>query len=346
MAPIQAYCDQHLNLGDADERGFIYRPASLWPYAALVIINYPKMISSDPDPEAKDIQGTPFPDRGFMTQKEAFVVFPLLRSGAPLEKALLNTTVEWALPFIVVENPMSAICGREMLGIPKFLGKIEIGEGKYPDSFRARVGIPGWPSLEPEEMQHPDLTFLEVETFPALPTFRGGPDETSLWTLLRSGTAGKTIGALGTLNEFVESISLGLYSFALRTVHLRQFRDAADPSKALYQALVSCRSTYSSINNFKFYNESDVDIKFNDRGSFSPILDVFLGARAEASGTVRAPQLRAAYRFDGNIDFDHTRTLHTFPVDRGVGLPPIKETDDMLAPWFRPIRGFFSERGS
>src|SRR5579859_1658308 len=147
MAPIQVYCDRYLNLGDADERGFIYRPASFWPYGALVIIDYPTMVSSDPNREAKDIQGTPFPDRGFMSQREAFVVFPLLRAGAPLDKALLNTMVEWALPFITVENAMSAICGREMLGIPKFLGKIDICEGKYPDSFKARVGIPGWPSL-------------------------------------------------------------------------------------------------------------------------------------------------------------------------------------------------------
>src|SRR5271154_1925600 len=96
MAAIQVYCDRHLNLGDADERGFIYRPASFWPFAALVIIDYPIMVSSDPDRE--DIGGTPFPDRGFLSQKEAFVVFPIVRSGAPLEKALLNTMVEWALP--------------------------------------------------------------------------------------------------------------------------------------------------------------------------------------------------------------------------------------------------------
>ena len=95
MTPVQDYCDRYLNLGDAEKRGFVYRPASTWPYAALLIIDYPIMVSSDRSREdiPKDINGTPFPDRGFMSQKEMFVVFPLLRSGSRLETALLNLTV-------------------------------------------------------------------------------------------------------------------------------------------------------------------------------------------------------------------------------------------------------------
>src|SRR4029453_4268083 len=101
------------------------------------------------------------------------------------------------------------------------------------------------------------LAFLEVDTGPAVPTWRGPAKETSLWTLLRSRTAGNVIGALATASEFVDTVSAGLVPPAMQTVSLKQFRDAEDPGKALYQALISCRSKYTSIENFKFYNEND-----------------------------------------------------------------------------------------
>ena len=53
---------------------------------------------------------------------------------------------------------------------------------------------------------------------------------------------------------------------------------------------------------------------------------------------------KAAFRFNADIDFDNMRTLHTFPVDRGHGLPPPKATSDLISPWLRPWQGFFGRR--
>jgi hypothetical protein len=344
VGKIQAYCDRYFNLGEAAERGFVYRPAAFWPFVALLIIDYPIMVSSDRS--RTDIGSTPFPDRGYMSQKEAFVVAPVLRSGTLPETMVLKMAMEWALPFIVVDNPMSAVCGREMLGLEKLLGNIEFGESDFPDSFKGRIHLPGWASLKPGEMQT-KLKFLEVDTGPTLPTYRGSPAEDSVWTLLRSDTASKAISALGTAKDFMETVSLGFLSSGMRTVSLKQFRDAAYPSKALYQALVSCRSTYSSVRNFRFYNEQDVNITFYDHGSFDHILKVFIHhspndpPREAGDRRVRVKPV-AAFRFNANIDFDDMRTLHTFAVAPGEHLPPCDTTDDMLAPWLRPIRGFFS----
>ena len=336
LGPIQDFCDRYLNLGDDADRGFVYKPLAAWPYATLLMIDYPVMICSDRS--QMDIHLKPYADRGYMTQHEVFVALPLVRYGTTASNFLLNGTIEWALPFIVVENPMSAVCGREMLGLEKLLGRIDLDVGQFPGSFKGRIDLPGWPTLDPEVMQE-WMNFLEVSTGPVTPTFRGSPNEDSPWTLLRSPTAGQAIGALATINDFVGSLSAGLIPTAMQVVTLKQMRDATDPGIAVYQSLISCRAKYSNITNLKFYNEQDVTIAFNDKGSFSEILRVFL-----APDQLKPFKPAAAYRFGADIDFDEMRTLYNFPLDPPGGGPPSLASGDMLAPWLRPLRGFFGPR--
>ena len=343
---VQAYCDRFFNLGDPKDRGFAYGPAALWPYALLLFIDYPVMISSGRAPENIGHE-VPYCDRGIVSQREVFVALPVMRYGTAPGRLLSDSTLEWALPFIVVGEPMSAVCGREMLGLEKLRADITIGEGTFPDSFKGSVSLPGWASLESGVMQQM-LPFLDVATGPALPTFRGPPNETSLWTLFRSRTAGDVIDSLATASDFVDTASAGMVPTAMQTVSLKQYRDAAEPDKALYQALVSCRSKYSSIENFQFYNENDVEITFHAEGSFGETLryvELPPGRPSrEDSGRPNTFRPKAAYRFNANIDFDNMRTLHTFAVDRGPGLPPSAASSDLTAPWLRPWQGFFGPR--
>jgi hypothetical protein len=308
-----------------------------------MIIDYPVMIRGGHG--ASEAPGVvPYCDRGIISQREAFVCLPVIRYGTAPGTELLNSTLEWVLPFIVVSNPMSAVCGREMLGLEKVRADIALGESEYPDSFRARISMPGWATLQPTAMQQ-ELPFLDVDTGPPMPTFRGHTDETSLWSLLRSRAASSAIGALGTASDFVDTATLGLMPTAMQMVSLKQFRDAADPSKAIYQALVSCRSKYSAIENFRFYNENDVEIAFHQEGSFGEtvrFVELPPGRPGSAaSGRPGAFRPKAACRFNASITFDNMHTLHTFPIERGPGLPPTKTEGDLLAPWLRPLRGFF-----
>ena len=146
MAPIQAYCDTVLNLGEDDAaRGFVYRPAANWPYALLLFLDYPEMISTCPAVDGE----VPYADRGVISQKEVFVVVPVVRTGSTASAWFSQTVIEWALPFIVVDNPMSAVCGREMLGLEKLLASIEMGVGATQGSFKGGVRLPGWQTLTP-----------------------------------------------------------------------------------------------------------------------------------------------------------------------------------------------------
>jgi len=106
MGPIQDYCDRQFNLGSLEERGFVYRPVAFWPYAMLLFIDYPVMIIADQSSSALGGQ-LPFSDRGVVSQTEVFVALPVARYGATLGKLLTQSTVETALPFIVVGNGVS-----------------------------------------------------------------------------------------------------------------------------------------------------------------------------------------------------------------------------------------------
>ena len=345
MAPIQAYCDRYFNLGADEDRGFSYKAAAFWPYALLLFIDYPVMISASRTPESV-LHEVPYSDRGVVTQRECFVALPVMRYGPKGAQVILDSTLQWALPFIVVEQPMSAVCGREMLGLEKLQAKIDIGESSFPDSFRGRISLPGWTSRVAGELQQ-QLPFLDVDTGAAVPTFRGSPNATSPWTLFRSREAAGLIGSLAALGDFVDVASLGTLPTEMRTISLKQFRDALEPEKALYQALVSCRSKYSNIENFRFYNENDVTITFHDEGSFDDILRVFLELPAEGSPTKNAgpPYVfmpRAAYRFNANIDFDQMRTVHTFDTGPGTDPRALAANGGLIAPWLKPWRGLFA----
>ena len=338
---VQAYCDRFFNLGDAEDRGFVYGPAPMWPYAILLFIDYPVMISASTANIGHEV---PYADRGIVSQREVFIALPVLRRGIGPGRLITDSTLEWALPFIVVGEPMSAVCGREMLGLEKLRAEIQIGECSFPDSFRGQGSLPGWPTLEPTVMQQ-IMRFLDVDTGPVLPTFRGRPDPNSLWTLFRSRVAGDVIDSMATAADSIETMSAGTMPTSMQTVSLKQFRDAADPEKAIYQALVSCRSKYSRIENFQFYKEDDVHITFYEEGSFGETLRfVELPPGNPSDNKADAAKIfspKAAFRFNANIDFDNMRTLHTFAVDMGHGLQPTKVTSDLTAPWLRPLRGLF-----
>ena len=339
---VQAYCDRHFNLGDEASRGFVYRPLAAWPYATLMVMEYPVMISTTTAPP--EVGETPYSDRGVVSQTEVFVALPVMRYGRGLPGLVTDTTLNCTLPFIVVGNPMSCVSGREMVGLGKLLAEITTGEGKFPGSFKSTVKLPGW-GAPGQGTRQEMLQFMELDTGPILPTFRmGSPAQTSLATLFQSREAGWFMDSLTSALNLVDSSSSGLLPTSMRTVGLKQYRDAVDPARAIYQALVSCRSHYANMRDFAFYDERDVKIQFQDTGSFHDILSVFLPLGDKPSGQLVPIAAKAGMRFTADIDFDEMRVIHEFAIDRQGGLPPIPATSNLTARWFRPIRGFFGPR--
>lgn len=338
---VQRYCDKFLNLGTREERGFEYRPAANWPYAMLIFLDYPEMISSNREPE--DIGEVAYSERGITSQREVFVCLPVIRYGnGPLGR-ITNSDVECVLPFIVVSKPWSCICGREMLGLGKLLADIEMGEGHYPESFAGSVSLPGWKDSTHIGAFQQHLPFLEVTTGPVLPTFRlEKSPEKSLATLLQSPAASLGITTMSDISNFIDFVSSGLAPTAMRTLGLKQYRDAKYPDRAIYQALVSCRSSYSNVREVRLYDEQNVSITFHDTGSFHEILKVFLDVGPTPSQEDFVFNPVGAFRFVADVDYEDMRVVHEFPITGGDGIVARPACSDLSARWYRPIKGFFA----
>ncbi|EDL49989.1 hypothetical protein [Erythrobacter sp. SD-21] len=336
VAKVQKYCDRYLNLGSAAERGFRYRPLSVWPYATLMFLDYPEMISSAR--EIYDFGEVPYPQRGITSQKEAFVAIPVVRYGTNPLTAMTKAAVEWIVPVIVVSEPWSSVCGREMLGLSKLLAEIDIGESDDPGSFSGEIRLPGWMHGKPGEVQQKH-TFVTVETKPPMPTNMGSADGKSIYSLLDTPEAASTLETLSKVSNFINFASLGTIPTVMRTVGLKQYRDAANPERAVYQALVTCRSYFSELKQLEFYNEQDVAISFNASGSFKSIIDTLINVEGFGLGDQMSASPVAGFRFCADIDYDEMRVIHEFPIEGGDGIAPRAARSDLDAAWYRPWKG-------
>lgn len=339
MERVQHFCDRYFNIGDDADRDYVYRPLPAWPYASLQFLQYPAMISTARP--GVGMGSVPYSARGTISQTEVFIAMPVMRYGKGGTKPLTHSALEWAIPFIVVDNPVSSVCGREMLGMGKLLAKIDMGKGDTPDSLHATVSLPGWEPYDLHTKQS-SLPILDVKTKPVLPTNVEGA-RSSIASLFESREASWMLGNVASLGNFVETASLGLVPTTMRTVGLKQYRCAVEPLRAVYQALVTCRANYSNVRQFHLYNEKDVNIEFQDIGNFHYMLRSLFDVGATASGTSFPVNAIAGSRFVADINFDHMRVIRKFPIDR-PGMPPQPGAKDLIAPWFRPLHGFFGPR--
>jgi hypothetical protein len=275
-----------------------------------------------------------------------FVTVPLLRRGLNLKTMALYTMIEWAIPFILVGNPSSAVCGREMIGLEKLLATFTLCDDGALSPFTCDVDLIGWP--DPKSAQQ-TMRFFSAKAGPPLPSVEGHAYELSAASLLRSPAASRTLEWLAFARDFLDDTLNGLLPTTMQLVSLKQYRDAEFPDQAIYQALVGCRSKFSNICDFQVYNEKDVSLDFVNTGSFSQILQQVFGApdymdgRPGEAAPIFSLPVRAAYKFTARIDFDQMRTMHTFPVD---GLQEPRPPDDWIAPWLRPLQGFLSPRAA
>lgn len=343
MNAVQRYCDSHLNLGSDADRGFRYGAMPFFPYAALMAIQYPVMMSYCGD--KLGYNEVPFAKRGYTSQNEIFVAMPVLRRGLNPATALLESTLEWALPFVAVDNSTSAFSGREMLGLPKLMADLSFGESSFPGSFACSAELPGWKSAAAVQQT---LDFLKITTGPPIGSGPGTVPTSSFFRLLSGHYMRRGLEVASAALSGLEGVANGLLPSFMHTVALKQFRDAARPDLAVYQALVSSRTRYTDISNLAFYDEQDIEIVFSGYPSFWNVLRVFMELPERppedaADGHPVSLRPVAAYSFNADIDFDQVRTLHTFIAD-GV---PVKaghqpQDDTALASWVLPWRGFFS----
>lgn len=297
---LTRYCDTFLGV-DPDVH---YRP--LTPIGYLCVLDYPKMYCDAPGYEKW----------GYVPQKEVFFTFPAVRFGKALGNIYLPTELSWAMPFIAVNNPTSAVTGRTVLGFQKLCGEIDIAEGA-DGSFGARVSLPTFLTLGRNVAQQYE-PIVSVRTGPPNPDV-DAVEHHFPWSFMGHNQAMDAIET--TSMHLLETLIPGL----LAVINLKQMRGAQNPNTAVYQALVQSRMKFENMTAPTFYRDPEFMFHKNasiDRGINGPEL-------AMLSGKYR-PAL-AAFSFKADMVLDEVRDVYVAPP--AAGTPTGGPIGELLAFW-------------
>ncbi len=274
---LKDLCDEFLNIGDVDQRGFEYRP--LLPYVALEILYYPKLISLKP----------PQSHWGYISQNEAYIRFPVVKYDL-LGFFLVPVEVSNFFPFLFVDSSWSAFSGREVIGFPKVTGVIAQGDGAS-GAYSASVTVPVFPVYSQNTPQVP-LEVVRIDTGPPL---AASPATPTMWPWVITSFGGVAGGVESLIIEVAELIDPNLLS----TVQLKQVRDAQDPTMACFQGLVHSDFQVQNVSAPEFFSSAEIVL------TPSASLDL-AGSCGLQAGPIQA---QLAYRTTCDMTFGNTTNL-------------------------------------
>jgi hypothetical protein len=225
LSNLQQLCDQLLNIGDLEDRGFEY--VAVAGFVDMEIVTYPKMSFAE----------SPYSSWGFATQQEFYFRFFVWKfvyvSGVFFPEPL----PEFCIPFIFVDNSWSMISGRNVIGFPKAMAEFSPPAVLGVNPFKVAISTPVLAThLPTTKLQM--MPIVKIDPWP-----QGNPPvPNGVWPWLDLGVE------LGDplLNDYLELLQAAIPD-AFAIVELKQFRDAASLTDACYQAVVSTRFSPSNI---------------------------------------------------------------------------------------------------
>jgi hypothetical protein len=236
---LTALCDELLNIGDPDTRGFEYRP--VFPFVDLEVLHYPKM------------EYGLFPPAGFVSQHECYVRFFVMKYIGWNGWLWPDGEMAVFCPMLIVDNPWSAFAGRDVMGLPKLLG-----------SFGRFSAASPYTTIKTEVFR--DLFVGQKSSVEPVVTIAKAPKGAKAidpsgkwpWGVLEDDVIGAAEEILGKKLAFVPTI--------FECVAMKQFRDAMDPFNACYQAILQSFTFVETIVNLEPL--PPVRITLNDYASF------------------------------------------------------------------------------
>lgn len=252
MARLTQFCDQYLNM-DIPPGIVHFRPSV--PYVYLMVLDYGSMSAASV--QAQNV--------GWVAQHEVAFAVPLERWQEQRGRLVFKG---WACvsPFIFVDDEISLTTGREVYGWPKVAGRVDAETplwATHPQSaarlfsFSTHV-FPKVYAGEPESSR----VLLQIDCDPGPSYSRVPPDLTSPWFPLPAAAAAlrSSMSLMGTAVDMLLALRVRGYrtnrnaasllamggkigdtlkQLSFENITVKQFRDAEEPDRACYKALVS-----------------------------------------------------------------------------------------------------------
>lgn len=236
LGALTRMLDAQLNAVTA-RAGTIYKP--LLPMAAIVCAGINRSFSMTPPDSLK----------GWMGERDFGVWIPVI-AGTTVHGAWKPARIAWYLPYVFVDNVAAMATGREVYGFFKQTAALAMpAEPWAPGMFSIdALVIPTFsPSSQAETLRVLTATSCEGEVAPQ-GSWRSADEAVhAIWDRIKAGffdpsmgpgapgaPHGLAISAWDLIKNLIEDIATG----DVPMVFLKQFRDATDPTRACYQAVL------------------------------------------------------------------------------------------------------------
>jgi hypothetical protein len=238
LAALTRMVDAQLNAVTA-RSGTIYKP--LLPMAAIVCAGINRSFSRTPPDSLK----------GWMGERDFGVWIPVV-AGTTVHGAWRPSRIAWYLPYVFVDNVAAMATGREVYGFFKQTAALAMpAEPWAPGMFSIdALVIPTFsPSSQAETLRLLTATSCESVVAPEGSWRSLEEAREAVWDRIKTGffdpaphgsgsgtpsRAGLAIDSWELIKNLIEDIALG----DVPMVFLKQFRDAGDPGRACYQAVI------------------------------------------------------------------------------------------------------------
>ena len=111
LPKLQKLCDEMLNIGSLEDRGFEYR--AFTDFVDMEFVTYPPVVFDQ----------KPYSKRGYAQQQELYFRFYVWRFVSFFGLLFPMPLPELCFPFIFVDNSWSMISGRDVIGFPKVMAE-------------------------------------------------------------------------------------------------------------------------------------------------------------------------------------------------------------------------------
>lgn len=230
LAALTRMLDAQLNAVTAPA-GTIYKP--LLPMAAIVCADITQSFSKTP----------PDSQKGWMAERDFGVWIPVV-AGTMVHGAWKPGRIGWYLPYVFVDNVAAMVTGREVYGFFKQTAALAMpATPRSPGMFAIdALVIPTFsPSSQAENLRLLTMTSCESAPAPA-GSWQSITEATgAIWERARQVFFDPSRGAI-TAWDLVKNLIEDIATGDVPMVFLKQFRDAGDPTKACYQAVIEAPS--------------------------------------------------------------------------------------------------------
>jgi hypothetical protein len=228
--------------------GTIYKP--LAPMAAIVCADITQSFSKTP----------PDSEKGWMGERDFGVWIPVV-AGSMAHGEWKPGRIAWYLPYVFVDNVAAMSTGREVYGFFKQIATLTMPPSpSAPGMFAIdALVIPTYsPQSQAENLRLLTMTSREPTVAPEGAWHRIEDATRAIWDLVKQRffRASGAITAWDLIKNLVEDLATG----NVPMVFLKQFRDAGDPTKACYQAVIEAPSHLEKFRGGWFTHPHDVSI--------------------------------------------------------------------------------------